>query len=149
VAKGSGRKGVFGAEFIHGPVVGWPSISSNALGHQYRLFFVIVFIGVSPAFPDTSSGPGWVFSSVGAVYTSRFPVGCSTPLRGAASSIAVLPARSSPVAVPVPSAAPLEGYPTPLSSATSTRVLQPVRSGLLFHFLPDSPVVGSDRNVIS
>ena len=32
-----------------------------------------------------------------------------TPLRGVAPSLAVLPVRSSPVAVPVPSAAPLEG----------------------------------------
>jgi hypothetical protein len=48
------------------------------------------------------------------------PRGCSTPLRGAASSLAVRPARSSPVAVSVPSVAPLDSCRTPLSSAVST-----------------------------
>jgi hypothetical protein len=89
----------------------------------------------------TSEQPAPVF---GPPLPAVLPVGCSTPLRGAASSLAGWPARSNPLAVPVSSVVPLEGCATPLSSAVSTQVLQPVCSGPVLEVLPDSPVVGDD-----
>lgn len=64
VAKGSSQKVVCGADFILGPVIGWPNISSNALGHLNQLIFVIFSGRVSSAFTVASSRTGSVVDQV-------------------------------------------------------------------------------------
>lgn len=74
-------------------------------------------------------------------FPASLPVGCSTPLRGTASSLAVLPTHSGPVA------APLEGSFTPLRISASTQALQRVRSSQVPGLCLDDQVIGDAGGV--